>query len=92
LAALFTLHFAQDGNENYEPIEIIHLDADTAFTGLAFNNDGTILAISDNVSGLRFGWRCWRADMFLFFLLLLLTLFCQCFLCPVLFFPCSIKM
>lgn len=46
----------QDGNENYEPIEIIHLDADTAFTGLAFNNDGTILAISDNVSGLPYGW------------------------------------
>jgi hypothetical protein len=37
-----------DGNINFEPIEIVHLDADTVFTGLAFNSEGTILAVADN--------------------------------------------
>lgn len=37
-----------DGNSNFEPIEIVHLETDTSFTGLAFNTEGTILAVADN--------------------------------------------
>ena len=37
-----------DGNHNFEPIEIVHLEPETAFTGLAFNQKGTILAVADN--------------------------------------------
>jgi hypothetical protein len=95
LSRLSAPFFVQDGNENYEPIEIIHLDADTAFTGLAFNNDGTILAISDNVSGLPYGWalQARRHFFFLFYSSFADLCFANVFRVPWFFFvPCSIKM
>jgi hypothetical protein len=37
-----------DGNANWDPVEIIHLEPDTVFAAAAWSADGTHLAIADN--------------------------------------------